>query len=161
MPEATTDEVLQQLEEMRERAARADAEFKIKFRRSLNRLRAAEGLPPIPELGEEAFDLLVRLPNVVVARKPAASDSRLRPSLLVARNGRSVLIEVVDSSWTRWWSRRRRGELTRMLPAYGATTGFVVVRDGSRKPAQDESGVEVVELSELVPAVDRALGGSA
>jgi hypothetical protein len=48
-----------------------------------------------------------------------------------------------------------------MLPAYGATAGFVVVRDGSRKPTRDESSVEVVDLSELVPAVDRALGGSA
>jgi hypothetical protein len=91
MPEATTDEILQQLEEMRERSARADAEFRAKFLPALNRLRAAEGLPPIPALGEEAFDALVRLPNVVVSRNPVASASRrLRPSFLVARNGRNV-----------------------------------------------------------------------
>src|SRR5918911_473057 len=81
MPEATTDEVLQQLEEMRERAAREDAEFKAKFLRSLNRLRAVEGLPPIPELGEKTFDALVRLPNVVVSRDgvytPTPDDSSI------------------------------------------------------------------------------------
>lgn len=161
MPDATTDEVLQQLDEMRERSARADAKFRAEFLPALNRLRAAEGLPPIPALGEEAFHALVRLPNVVVSREPVASGSRLRPSFLVARNGRSILIEIVDSSWSRWWSRRRRAELTRMLPSYGACAGFVVVRDGSRTPAADESSVAIVELSELVPAVDRALGGSA
>src|SRR5207248_8535534 len=112
------------------------------------------------ELGEKAFDALVRLPNVVVSREPVASGSRLRPSFLVARDRRSVLIEIVDSSWSRWWSPRRRAELTRMLPAYGACAGFVVVRDGARGPAKDESNVAVVQLSDLVSAVDRALGGS-
>jgi hypothetical protein len=160
MPEASTDEILQQVEEIRERAAREDAEFRAEFLPALNRLRAAEGLPPIPALGEEAFHALIRLPNVVVSREPVASGSRLRPSFLVARNARSVLIEIVDSSWTRWWSRRRRAELTRMLPAYGACAGFVVVSDGSRTPGADESSVAVVELSELVAAVDQALGGS-
>lgn len=161
MPEVTDDELLQQIDEIRERAAREDAKFRAEFLPALNRLRAAEGLPPIPALGEEAFHALVRLPNVVVSREPVASGSRLRPSFLVARNGLSVLIEIVDSSWTRWWSRRRRAELTRMLPAYGACAGFVVVRDGARTPPADESNVAVVQQSELVPAVDRALGGSA
>lgn len=168
MAASETQELLQRVQQLAEESARRTAAARSDFDRALNRLLRLAGRPPLEDDGlafeHKVSEALVQVRDAAVSLPPVESTARHRPDFVVGRGNRAVLVDVMGGrSVSPGRIRRRARELAAALPRYDASQAFIATPDDVYSAALDvqrDSHVELIPLSGLASAVDRALGGS-